>query len=111
MKRNMTLFWGGGEARDLKVLQGLGHRELAYVSIYVFVKLQMDALTSCIINFVARKKVFLTLIQSSRFRINYDVACPMNFRKYPYDTQTCKVKYESCKLCFSTDFSYILIYL
>ena len=31
-------------------------------------------------------------------RINYDVACPMNFEKYPYDTQTCKVKYESCKL-------------
>ena len=30
-------------------------------------------------------------------RINYDVACPMNFEKYPYDTQTCKVKYESCK--------------
>ena len=30
-------------------------------------------------------------------RINYDVACPMDFRKYPYDTQTCKVKYESCK--------------
>lgn len=28
-------------------------------------------------------------------QINYDVACPMNFRKYPYDTQTCKVKYES----------------
>jgi len=26
---------------------------------------------------------------------NYDVACPMNFRKYPYDTQICKVKYES----------------
>jgi len=26
---------------------------------------------------------------------NYDVACPMNFRKYPYDTQVCKVKYES----------------
>ena len=30
-------------------------------------------------------------------RINYDVACPMNFRKYPYDVQMCKVKYESCK--------------
>ena len=30
-------------------------------------------------------------------RNNYDVACPMNFRKYPYDTQVCKVKYESCK--------------
>eukprot|EP00095_Tigriopus_kingsejongensis_P007873 snap_masked-scaffold127_size327531-processed-gene-1.4 protein:Tk07873 transcript:snap_masked-scaffold127_size327531-processed-gene-1.4-mRNA-1 annotation:"glycine receptor subunit alpha-2-like" len=28
-------------------------------------------------------------------QINYDVACPMNFQKYPYDTQTCKVKYES----------------
>ena len=36
-------------------------------------------------------KVFFCL------RINYDVACPMDFRKYPYDTQTCKVKYESCK--------------
>ena len=31
------------------------------------------------------------------FRINYDVACPMNFKKYPYDTQLCKIKYESCK--------------
>ncbi|TRY72703.1 hypothetical protein TCAL_16186, partial [Tigriopus californicus] len=28
-------------------------------------------------------------------QINYDVACPMNFEKYPYDTQVCKVKYES----------------
>ena len=41
------------------------------------------------------------------FRINYDVACPMKFHKYPYDTQTCKVKYESCKYtvhktCFFT---------
>jgi len=26
---------------------------------------------------------------------NYDVACPMNFKNYPYDTQICKVKYES----------------
>ena len=33
----------------------------------------------------------------SFYRINYDVACPMNFRKYPYDVQMCKVKYESCK--------------
>ena len=31
------------------------------------------------------------------FRNNYDVACPMNFRNYPYDTQICKVKYESCE--------------
>ena len=30
-------------------------------------------------------------------RNNYDVACPMNFKNYPYDTQICKVKYESCK--------------
>ena len=36
--------------------------------------------------------------QGHFFRNNYDVACPMNFRKYPYDTQICKVKYESCKL-------------
>jgi len=28
-------------------------------------------------------------------QINYDVACPMNFRKYPYDTQVCRIKYES----------------
>ena len=31
------------------------------------------------------------------FRVNYDVACPMTFHRYPYDTQECKVKYESCK--------------
>ena len=54
-------------------------------------------------------KKFLHLIRQERyhiravlsehfFRNNYDVACPMNFRKYPYDTQICKVKYESCKL-------------
>ena len=30
-------------------------------------------------------------------RNNYDVACPMNFKNYPYDTQICKVKYESCE--------------
>ena len=36
--------------------------------------------------------------QGHSSRNNYDVACPMNFRKYPYDTQICKVKYESCKL-------------
>ena len=35
--------------------------------------------------------------QTVSFRINYDVACPMNFRKYPYDTQKCKIKYESCE--------------
>ena len=38
---------------------------------------------------------------SITIRNNYDVACPMNFRKYPYDTQICKVKYESCE--FSHD--------
>ncbi|XP_040569238.1 glutamate-gated chloride channel alpha [Lepeophtheirus salmonis] len=28
-------------------------------------------------------------------QVNYDVACPMTFFKYPYDTQVCEVKYES----------------
>ena len=28
-------------------------------------------------------------------RINYDVACPMDFRRYPVDQQTCQIKFES----------------
>ena len=41
------------------------------------------------------------------FRINYDVACPMDFRKYPYDTQSCKVKYESCKYLIFYNHTYL----
>ena len=44
------------------------------------------------------------------FRNNYDVACPMNFRKYPYDTQICKVKYESCKLIDRRDYTLYIIH-
>ena len=44
-----------------------------------------------------KSSIILILIPYIFSRINYDVACPMNFEKYPYDTQTCKVKYESCK--------------
>ena len=43
--------------------------------------------------------IFQVCLSLSKWiRINYDVACPMNFRKYPYDTQVCRIKYESCKL-------------
>ena len=28
-------------------------------------------------------------------RINFDVACAMDFHKFPWDRQTCKVKFES----------------
>jgi len=28
-------------------------------------------------------------------RINFDVACPMDFAKYPVDDQTCEIKFES----------------
>ena len=48
---------------------------------------------SCFIDYY-----YCSLFLPPHSRINYDVACPMNFEKYPYDTQTCKVKYESCKL-------------
>ena len=27
--------------------------------------------------------------------MNFDVACPMNFHKFPWDEQICKVKFES----------------
>ena len=27
-------------------------------------------------------------------RVNYDVACPMNFKKYPLDTQHCNISFE-----------------
>ena len=28
-------------------------------------------------------------------RINFDVACAMDFHKFPWDRQICKVKFES----------------
>ena len=28
-------------------------------------------------------------------RLNFDVACPMDFAKYPVDDQTCRIKFES----------------
>ena len=28
-------------------------------------------------------------------RVNYDVACPMHFEKYPVDTQRCNISFES----------------
>ena len=27
--------------------------------------------------------------------INFDVACPMTFHKFPLDVQSCKIKFES----------------
>ena len=50
---------------------------------------------------------YIIVKEAHVFRINYDVACPMNFRKYPYDTQVCRIKYESCKYHAS---SYIIIH-
>ena len=47
--------------------------------------------------FRCKEKMSLICVSYFLFRINYDVACPMNFKKYPYDTQLCKIKYESCK--------------
>ena len=29
------------------------------------------------------------------FRINFDVACNMDFRRYPVDAQYCEIKFES----------------
>jgi hypothetical protein len=29
------------------------------------------------------------------FRINFDVACNMDFRRYPVDVQYCEIKFES----------------
>ena len=34
-------------------------------------------------------------------RMNFDVACQMNFHKFPWDTQQCRVKFES--FSYSTD--------
>ena len=35
------------------------------------------------------------LIRSECFRINYDVACNMDFHRFPVDEQYCEVKFES----------------
>ena len=37
------------------------------------------------------------LIYTSRYssRVNYDVACAMDFNQYPIDEQTCEIKFES----------------
>ena len=45
-------------------------------------------------------QIYTVVIFTDSSRNNYDVACPMNFKNYPYDTQICKVKYESCKFPF-----------
>ena len=50
-----------------------------------------------LLKLIYKLKRILDKLNRIFFRNNYDVACPMNFRKYPYDTQICKVKYESCK--------------
>ena len=63
----------------------------------------LQKLNSPLCNTVSLKLIMsdLSCTDSITIRNNYDVACPMNFRKYPYDTQICKVKYESCE--FSHD--------
>ena len=33
--------------------------------------------------------------KENAFRINYDVACNMDFHRYPVDEQSCEVKFES----------------
>ena len=42
-------------------------------------------------------KTNLLYISFSRYssRVNYDVACAMDFHRYPVDEQTCEIKFES----------------
>ena len=40
-------------------------------------------------NCLNQKKTFVL------FRINFDVACNMDFRNYPADDQSCELKFES----------------
>lgn len=33
-------------------------------------------------------------------RLSVTMSCPMNFRKFPFDSQTCSINMESCKKSF-----------
>ena len=46
---------------------------------------------------MANPKSFAFLLHFYRYssRVNYDVACGMDFHRFPVDEQKCEIKYES----------------
>ena len=43
-----------------------------------------------------KERILHTFLRlSTFFRVNYDVACPMEFRMYPLDKQICQIKLQS----------------
>ena len=51
----------------------------------------------CFKKFYIFINMYVFFINLSRYssRVNYDVACAMDFHRYPVDDQTCEIKFES----------------
>ena len=62
-----------------------------YVSIYFPMYPKSDYITFWILIF----RVYNDSLLKYSARVNYDVACPMHFEKYPVDIQRCNISFES----------------
>ena len=93
IKKNVTKFDGNDKGQDYIVMDHRFAKDIWIPDIFIDQSINIR-----VPNFYTRPasiRVYTNSLIRFNSRFNFDVACPMNFKNYPVDDQTCEIIFES----------------